>query len=477
MDHTALVEREYMVGDNGVIAGLERAARRFALWAWINVGIAVAGGFLTLASYNTASLSGSYVALKGAIVLGPVFAVINVVRYLRTRSKINSIKTAARGTRPAAQNVPTRAAAGPAPQASGQVFNPPPGWPRMPEGWRPTLDWKPDLSWPAPPKGWSLLVGSELLMSPLDLSDDLDFGPPAQVTKKRLNEAADHAADAIAWQICRVAGESTENPLMTLSKLDDHVQTATEKAQDRIFTKLLAETNAWVQESQANIHEWEAALQHARMILERRDAFAARSRQRIKAVISAAVAPPRQDPPPAPRPAPEFIRTVPLSQETRAKVKPDQTLKRRDRILGWVALGILAVSGIVVFGVQAGFTPSSSAASPSMEDGFDPAVVKNLERQGDWAQSGSFYMKWVPDDQYSCTSGAACTEIWLWTPLYGGCKSAEAMVDLLQDGKAIGTARSTVNNLTRDSPKRVHIQAASGLKPDQVQINHVSCSN
>jgi hypothetical protein len=35
-------------------------------------------------------------------------------------------------------------------------FNPPPGWPPVPQGWVPPAGWQPDPSWPAPPPGWSL---------------------------------------------------------------------------------------------------------------------------------------------------------------------------------------------------------------------------------------------------------------------------------------------------------------------------------
>ncbi len=33
-------------------------------------------------------------------------------------------------------------------------FNPPPGWPEPPKGWRPPPGWQPDPSWPPPPPGW-----------------------------------------------------------------------------------------------------------------------------------------------------------------------------------------------------------------------------------------------------------------------------------------------------------------------------------
>lgn len=37
-------------------------------------------------------------------------------------------------------------------------YNPPPNWPKPPEGWHPPRDWSPDPSWPPPPPGWKLWV-------------------------------------------------------------------------------------------------------------------------------------------------------------------------------------------------------------------------------------------------------------------------------------------------------------------------------
>jgi hypothetical protein len=37
-------------------------------------------------------------------------------------------------------------------------FNPAPGWPPPPEGWKPQPDWQPDPSWPPAPPGWQLWV-------------------------------------------------------------------------------------------------------------------------------------------------------------------------------------------------------------------------------------------------------------------------------------------------------------------------------
>lgn len=39
------------------------------------------------------------------------------------------------------------------------IFNPPPGWPKPPDGWTPPKGWTPDPSWPEPPSGWQLWIG------------------------------------------------------------------------------------------------------------------------------------------------------------------------------------------------------------------------------------------------------------------------------------------------------------------------------
>lgn len=40
----------------------------------------------------------------------------------------------------------------------GFRFNPPPGWPKPPDGWVPPDGWKPDPNWPSPPPDWELWV-------------------------------------------------------------------------------------------------------------------------------------------------------------------------------------------------------------------------------------------------------------------------------------------------------------------------------
>jgi len=53
----------------------------------------------------------------------------------------------------------------------GLRFNPPPGWPPVPEGFTPQPGWQPDPSWPPPPPGWQLWI-----------SDDQPPADPSQAT-------------------------------------------------------------------------------------------------------------------------------------------------------------------------------------------------------------------------------------------------------------------------------------------------------
>jgi hypothetical protein len=46
------------------------------------------------------------------------------------------------------------------------IFNPPPGWPKPPDGWRPPAQWAPDPSWPAPPNGWNLWLPKQSSATP-----------------------------------------------------------------------------------------------------------------------------------------------------------------------------------------------------------------------------------------------------------------------------------------------------------------------
>lgn len=54
------------------------------------------------------------------------------------------------------------------------VFNPPPGWPKPPDGWQPPKGWTPDPDWPSPPQGWQLWLPANL--SNTEILDHEDSG-------------------------------------------------------------------------------------------------------------------------------------------------------------------------------------------------------------------------------------------------------------------------------------------------------------
>lgn len=63
-------------------------------------------------------------------------------------------------------------------------YNPPPNWPKPPDGWVPPPGWSPDPSWPPPPPGWRLWVeedapssrGAKSALSRLDRTgDDVEY--------------------------------------------------------------------------------------------------------------------------------------------------------------------------------------------------------------------------------------------------------------------------------------------------------------
>jgi hypothetical protein len=71
-------------------------------------------------------------------------------------------------------------------------YNPPPNWPKPPQGWEPYPDWSPDPSWPPPPPGWKLW-----------LEDGADPDErPSSPTLGRLKHAGDdeeYFGDEMAW--------------------------------------------------------------------------------------------------------------------------------------------------------------------------------------------------------------------------------------------------------------------------------------
>ncbi len=69
-------------------------------------------------------------------------------------------------------------------------YNPPPNWPKPPEGWSPAAEWSPDPSWPPPPPGWQLWV------------DDAPVSSNTKTALNRLGQTSDdveYFGDDRAW--------------------------------------------------------------------------------------------------------------------------------------------------------------------------------------------------------------------------------------------------------------------------------------
>ena len=73
-------------------------------------------------------------------------------------------------------------------------FNPPPNWPKLPDGWSPPPGWQPDPSWPQPPWGWPLWVEDDeptVSMSP-SLAEHWEM-------RRRSGKASTASAASVPW--------------------------------------------------------------------------------------------------------------------------------------------------------------------------------------------------------------------------------------------------------------------------------------
>jgi hypothetical protein len=61
----------------------------------------------------------------------------------------------------------------------GLRFNPPPGWPPVPDGFTPEPGWRPDPLWPPPPPGWQLWVNDDRLPAGTMPLQTMQEGPPS----------------------------------------------------------------------------------------------------------------------------------------------------------------------------------------------------------------------------------------------------------------------------------------------------------
>ena len=99
----------------------------------------------------------------------------------------------------------------------GPVFNPPPGWPKPPEGWTPPRGWTPDPAWPEPPPGW------RLWLDPGSPEAGAGDARPSQAERPPAAEVTGGAGGASATLERRVAVLRAENAALReqLERLGD----------------------------------------------------------------------------------------------------------------------------------------------------------------------------------------------------------------------------------------------------------------
>ncbi|MCY4632214.1 MAG: DUF4041 domain-containing protein [bacterium] len=99
---------------------------------------------------------------------------------------------------------------------SDRVFNPPPNWPRPPDGWTPPSGWKPDPSWPPPPDGWKLWTtpDADTAAAPTDLQDATDsppgpapLAPPPAAPSTSHTGNDQHDPEVLAEEVRRLQAE------------------------------------------------------------------------------------------------------------------------------------------------------------------------------------------------------------------------------------------------------------------------------
>lgn len=110
------------------------------------------------------------------------------------------------------------------------VFNPPPGWPKPPDGWVPPAGWTPDESWPAPPEGWVLWLPNDEVV-PSESADSVDAPLLRQSSERTQDDNPPHSVDS------RMALLEAENAALraSLSAQGDSVDELIEFDDERIL--------------------------------------------------------------------------------------------------------------------------------------------------------------------------------------------------------------------------------------------------
>lgn len=154
-------------------------------------------------------------------------------------------------------------------QRSHLVFNPPPGWPKPPNGWTPPNSWKPDPAWPVPPPGWQLWISDG---TP---TGDSAFGSGSDsptATEKSHGESKEHSPTSTDQ---RIAFLEAENAALRarLDSISTDPSNAVVLDDDRVL-------------QDAGIYRYHHPLEHALAYRQQLDDIAARIAAMIKASIA-----------------------------------------------------------------------------------------------------------------------------------------------------------------------------------------------
>lgn len=247
------------------------------------------------------------------------------------------------------------------------VFNTPPGWPPMPAGWWPEPGWRPSSDWPPPPPGWNFSVPTNLRMSPLDLSRDIDLGPVSQLRMSRLGEVTEAAADAIAWRVCSMAAETNILPMTAYLRFRDEADSALLEARRRIYDSLLDDGLRWVNSLPRDSTARGAAAGLVRAIHDSKESFLERSRRRLRLVLQAA------GPPSSAEPPPQQTESTPRGQAQQAPQRspsssrpvPSKVEGHRPRTHALIGLGILVLLLVVGAPVASTISSTSNGTKPA----------------------------------------------------------------------------------------------------------------
>ena len=148
------------------------------------------------------------------------------------------------------------------------IFNPPPGWPKPPNGWIPPKGWTPDPSWPEPPPGWQLWIAEG------DSADGghLHGGPDSRAPRLAQQPARDSEAAPPTNVHQRIAFLEAEN-----AALRARLEVAGTEANDVV----LLDDERVLQE--VGIYRYHHPLENAVAYKDRLDELATRIAEMVKA--------------------------------------------------------------------------------------------------------------------------------------------------------------------------------------------------